>query len=136
MATLPRDVPVLIVDDSPAILALMRDLLKAKGYTEIRVAASAEEASARIAEQTPLLVFLDLMMPDDSGLEIMKRIQEANPRAHIVVTTALPPGHDAVVMAVSQGAEEYLPKPLRPQALTTVLDHLASNIAHEHQGYG
>ena len=134
--TLRRDVPVLVVDDSPAILALMRDLLKAKGYTNVRVAASPEEAIARLAEEPPQLVFLDLMMPNESGLETMKRIQEASPRAHIVVTTALPPGHEAVVMAVSQGAEEYLPKPLRPQALTTVLDHVESNIGYDQLGYG
>jgi len=77
-----------------------------------------------MGETRPEVVFLDLMMPDTSGVELTRATLAINPHAHVIVTTALPPQHEAVLLAVSQGAEDYLGKPLKPDALGTVLDHL------------
>lgn len=127
---------ILVVDDSPAILALMRDLLKARGYINVMTAATSEEATKLAGEHRPEVVFLDLMMPDVSGIELTRQIMEMNPHTHIVLTTALPASHESVVMAVSQGAEDYLPKPLRPEALATVLSHVTKDSVADDVGYG
>lgn len=134
---MPKDTPILVVDDSPAILALLRDLLKAKGYSNVSTAGSVEEGLQVVKERHPQVVFLDLMMPDTSGLEFTKTALAEDPHLRIVVTTALPPTHESVMMAISQGASEYLPKPLRKDTLSTVLDHLEHNgNATENVGYG
>jgi two-component system chemotaxis response regulator CheY len=118
-----KNAPILLVDDSPAILALLRDLLKGHGFKDIRTATSAEEGLKLVAERHPDLIFLDLMMPDSSGIEFTRAVLETSPASRVVLTTALPPTHEAVMMAVSQGAADYLPKPLRDETLSLVLDH-------------
>lgn len=117
--------PILIVDDSPAILALLKDMLRAHGYKDIRTAESVEEGMKAVEERHPAVIFLDLLMPESSGIEFAKSAAAVSPESRVVVTTALPIGHEAVTMAISQGASEYLPKPLRDDALTVVLNHLA-----------
>lgn len=135
MPNSPKDQPVLIVDDSPAILALLRDMLRLRGYRDVSTAETSAEAERLMKERKPALVFLDIMLPDTSGVQLTRDALAANPHAHVVVTTALPPGHEAVVMAISQGAEDYLPKPLRPDALSAVLGHLDRAPSHD-VGYG
>lgn len=127
---------VLVVDDSPAILALMRDLLRARGYGNVRTAQTAAEGLEIVERDHPALIFLDLMMPDTSGIEFTRAALEKSPDSRIVLTTALPPTHEAVTMAVSQGASEYLGKPLRGETLSHVLEHLAHPGNGEDVGYG
>lgn len=115
---------ILLVDDSPAILALLRDLLKGHGYSDIRTAESVEEGIKAVEERLPDVIFLDLLMPDASGIEFARRAAVLSPGSRVVVTTALPPNHESVTHAIAQGASEYLPKPLRDDALSVVLDHL------------
>jgi DNA-binding response OmpR family regulator len=131
------DTRILVVDDSPAIIALMRDMLRAKGYSNVETALTSEDAVKIAQASKPDIVFLDLMMPDTSGIELTKSLLEADPGAHIVLTTALPPSHEAVVMAVSQGAEEYLSKPLRPAAVASVLNQISREGSARHDmSYG
>lgn len=120
-----QDASVLLVDDSPAILALLRDLLKTHGFNDIRTADSVKTALEAVDERAPDVIFLDLLMPDSSGIEFAREASLKSPESRIVVTTALPPTSEAVTLAISQGASEYLPKPLRDEALVAVLDHLA-----------
>ncbi len=121
---LNRESKILLVDDSPAILALLRDMLKARGFSRVRTATSVEEGLKMLEEEAPDVVFLDLMMPESSGLEFTKAALATHPTVRIVLTTALPPTSEPVMMAISQGAAEYLQKPLRPDSLATVIDHL------------
>jgi DNA-binding NtrC family response regulator len=122
--TLNKDSQILVVDDSPAILALMKDTLTAKGYKNVRTATSVDEALKAVDEASPDIVFLDLMMPDASGLDFTQKVFETDPNIRVVVTTALPPSHESVTMAISQGAVEYLQKPLHKESVSRVLDHL------------
>lgn len=134
--SMPKDTRILVVDDSPAILALLKDQLRARGFTNVLTAESVAEGLRIVDEEKPEVVFLDLMMPESSGLEFTRLALEKNPQMHIVVTTALPPNHESVVMAVSQGASEYLPKPVRKESLAQVLDHLGRDFAAHDQGWG
>ena len=69
---------ILVVDDTPANVKLLVDVLTAKGY-QLSAAANGEEALARIAEQAPDLVLLDIMMPGLSGYDVCRRIR-ADPK--------------------------------------------------------
>lgn len=134
--SMPKDTRILVVDDSPAILALLKDQLRAKGYTNVLTAESVEAGLRIVDEANPEVVFLDLMMPESSGLEFTRQALEKNPQMHIVVTTALPPTHESVVMAVSQGASEYLAKPVRKESLAQVLEHLSRDFAEHDPRWG
>jgi two-component system KDP operon response regulator KdpE len=77
---------ILVVDDEPAIVRLVRAKLRADGYAVI-TAASGEEALARLDEERPDLVILDLMMPGIDGFETLRRIR-AQSRAPGILLTA------------------------------------------------
>src|SRR5258706_9277801 len=64
---------ILVVDDTPANIKLLGDLLAAKGYA-VSTATNGEEGLAKIAAEKPDLVLLDVMMPGISGYDVCRRI--------------------------------------------------------------
>ncbi|MDJ0781422.1 MAG: response regulator transcription factor [Desulfosarcinaceae bacterium] len=99
---------VLVVDDDPDILTIIRDNLDLDGYT-VTTAATGREALARFAEVRPDLLVLDLMLPDLDGLQICRRIRRES-QVPIILLTA----KDAVsdkVLGLESGADDYLVKP-------------------------
>ena len=68
---------VLIVDDEPNIVLSLEFLMKKEGY-EVRSAGNGEEAMLAIAEKTPDLILLDVMMPRKDGYELCQELR-ANP---------------------------------------------------------
>ncbi len=66
---------ILVVDDTPQNVKLLRDLLEVKGYA-VATAANGEEALARLPVENPDLVLLDVMMPGLSGYDVCRRIRE------------------------------------------------------------
>lgn len=108
---------VLVVDDTPANVKLLVDLLTAKGYRAI-AAASGEEALARIAEQPPDLVLLDIMMPGLSGYDVCRRIRAdaATALLPVVLCTSLDPKQERV-NGIEAGADDFIAKPINRQEL-------------------
>ena len=66
---------VLVVDDEPQILRVMRASLPARGY-EVITATNGEDALTQIRKQVPDVVILDLVMPEVSGLEVCRSVRE------------------------------------------------------------
>ena len=108
---------ILVVDDTPANVKLLVDLLTAKGYQPV-AAASGEEALARIAEQAPDLVLLDIMMPGLSGYDVCRRIRatEATALLPVVLCTSLDPKQERI-HGIEAGADDFIPKPINQQEL-------------------
>ena len=81
---------ILVVDDTPANIKLLGDLLRVKGY-DVETAANGEEALAAIARQIPDLVLLDIMMPGLNGYEVCRKIREnpATALLPVVLCTSL-----------------------------------------------
>lgn len=108
---------VLVVDDIPSNIKLLEARLVAE-YFDVVSAANGQEALARIAEQEPDIVLLDVMMPGMDGFEVCRRIKR-NPRtAHIpvVMVTALDQTSDRVA-GLDAGADDFLTKPVDEAAL-------------------
>lgn len=111
---------VLIVDDEQHIRLLIEQTLEEllDEDVELFTAADGEEAVAAIAAQRPDLVFLDVMMPGRSGLDVC-RVARADPAAagaHIVLLTAKGQAVDREA-GLEAGADAYLTKPFDPDAL-------------------
>jgi len=101
---------VLIVDDDQLIRAMVRDALS-DVPCEIREASSGDAALAAIAERSPAVVLLDLVMPGKSGLEVLKTIKGGKSR--VLVLSAL--DTEALVQqALAGGAHGFLSKPIHP----------------------
>jgi adenylate cyclase len=114
MSNKPR---ILVVDDMPDNLRIVRIRLEASGYV-VHTAANGEEALVAIEAEPPDLVLLDVMMPKLDGIEVARRVKanRALPFIPIVLLTAKSDPKD-VVQGLDAGADEYLTKPVDHGAL-------------------
>jgi len=99
---------VLVVDDEPQILRVMRASLPIRGY-EVLTVSSGEEALNQLGKEVPDLVILDLAMPEMSGLEVCRRVREFS-SVPIIILSAKGSESDKVA-ALDLGADDYVTKP-------------------------
>jgi CheY-like chemotaxis protein len=118
---------ILVVDDSAVDRRLAAELLKKAGHDPVS-ASSAMEALEAIGERLPDVVLTDLIMPEISGLELVKRISESWPAVPVILMTAHG-SEELAVEALRSGAASYVPKRNLARDLgETVQDVLA--VAH------
>jgi len=106
---------ILIVDDDPEIRTLLARYLSGQGF-RISVAADRRECESRIADGNPDLIVLDVMLPDGSGLDICRDLQQRRPRVPVILLTALKEDVDRII-GLELGADDYLGKPFNPREL-------------------
>jgi adenylate cyclase len=108
---------ILVVDDTPANIKLLSDLLSVKGY-RVCTAVNGEEALVQVAKEKPDLVLLDVMMPGISGYEVCKRLRASPETAllPIVMCTSLDPNQERV-KGIEAGADDFLSKPVNQPEL-------------------
>jgi two-component system response regulator MprA len=100
---------VLVVDDDPKIVSMMRRGLIFAGY-EVATADSGEAALEQTLGELPDVVILDVMLPGLDGLEVCRRMRAAEPRLPILLLTARDRVPDRVA-GLDAGADDYLVKP-------------------------
>jgi adenylate cyclase len=108
---------ILVVDDTPANVKLLGDLLAARGYA-VSTAKNGEEALAKVAAEKPDLVLLDVMMPGLSGYDVCRRIRgdAATSLLPVVMCTSLDPQQERV-KGIEAGADDFLSKPVNQAEL-------------------
>jgi DNA-binding response OmpR family regulator len=108
---------ILVVDDTPANVKLLADLLEASDYN-VCVAYSGREALEQVAKNQPDLILLDIVMPDLDGYEVCRRIRENATTAlvPVVMVTALDPGEERI-RGIEAGADDFLTKPINRMEL-------------------
>jgi DNA-binding NtrC family response regulator len=102
---------ILVVDDEPDICSLIKDILDDEGFN-VTIAENAEEAQSAIQASQPILVLLDIWMPDTDGITLLKEWTSAEEFNTPVVIMS---GHGTVETAVEAtrlGAYDFLEKPL------------------------
>lgn len=109
---------ILVIDDEPDLLELVRVNLDQAGY-RVETAASGREALDRIRSSPPDLVVLDLMLPDVAGTDICRKIRADSELTGIpiIMLTAKADEVDRVV-GFELGADDYVTKPFSPRELT------------------
>ncbi len=107
--------PILVVDDDPKIVRLVRTYLERDGH-RVTEAADGRAALDSIAAELPALVVLDLMIPEVAGLEVLARTREGGSRIPILVLSARGLTSDRIA-GLEAGADDYLPKPFSPAEL-------------------
>jgi len=107
---------ILVVDDEPAIVTVVRDRLEREGFV-VRAVASGEEALARVDADPPDLIVLDVMLPGIDGFEVLRRLRGAGHKVPVVVLTARDEDVDKIV-GLELGADDYLVKPFNPRELS------------------
>jgi EAL domain-containing protein (putative c-di-GMP-specific phosphodiesterase class I)/ActR/RegA family two-component response regulator len=102
---------ILVVDDEEPVRRLLRDCLELDGY-EVREAADAMQAIARIGENIPDCVLLDVMMPGMSGLELLERLRQDPLTATLpIMMLTAATDDDTTWTGWANGASCYVPKP-------------------------
>ena len=100
---------VLIVDDEPSIVNLIRMNLKLEGYDTV-CAYSGREAVEAYASQKPDIVLLDIMLPDMDGYDVLRAIQELDRSAAVIFITAND-RRTSKILGLELGADDYITKP-------------------------
>jgi DNA-binding response OmpR family regulator len=105
---------LLLIDDDARLAAMVADYLRQSGYA-VSHAADGEAGMLALAQLSPDLVILDLMLPDADGLDLCRRIKAQSPAAVLMLTAKGDPMDRVVGLEI--GADDYLPKPFEPREL-------------------
>ena len=125
---------ILVVDDSPNTLEVLRRNLEGEGY-RVFTAASVAEAT-RVLEETKVdLVVTDLKMPKVSGLDLVRHVQENLKDTQVMMITGYP-SIEGAVEAVKTGAEEYLAKPFTDEELLSAASRALEKLRLRKAGRG
>ncbi|WP_425447257.1 response regulator [Dethiothermospora halolimnae] len=113
---------VLIVDDEKEIADILRDFIANEGI-EVMTAYDGEEAYNKFKSFSPSLVILDIMLPDDDGMEICRRIRNESD-IPIIMLSAKDADIDKI-LSLGLGADDYLTKPFSP---AVVVAHVKAHL--------
>lgn len=105
---------ILVVDDEPKIVEVIRSYLEKEGYT-VYIAFSGRQALDLFEKADPALIVLDLMLPDISGEEICKTLRKRS-RIPVIMLTAKVEEKD-ILEGLGLGADDYVTKPFSPRQL-------------------
>jgi len=110
-------VPILIVDDDPAVLLMLKALLNQAGHT-VYSAANGKEALGIFLKYQPRILITDWMMPEIDGLQLIKMLRETEPGHGIyaIVLTVLNET-EKLALAFDAGADDFIVKPIDPVVL-------------------
>ncbi|MEJ2183403.1 MAG: sigma 54-interacting transcriptional regulator [Nitrospirota bacterium] len=109
---------ILVVDDEEGIRLTFGDFLIEGGY-EVAAASSLTDALEHVREKSFDIFLVDIILPDGSGVELLKRIKGSEPKAPVIMITG-EPGIETASEAVRLGAYDYIAKPVRKDTLLRV----------------
>ena len=115
---------LLVIDDEPNILTTVRRSLELEGYA-VEVASGAAVGLAKLADNDIDLVLLDVMMPGESGLEVLPKIRAASPET-VVVMMSGNATIETAVQATKGGAHDFIEKPLSGDKLLLTVQNALS----------
>ena len=120
---------ILVVDDDPTAVTLMRHLIEREGFRRIATASNGREALDLIREQPPDVVVLDVHLPELDGLEVLREIVRSDERTGRPTGVLGVSGDVAATTAQSMlwaGADDFIPRPFTSAEFTLRVRRLAS----------
>jgi CheY-like chemotaxis protein len=109
---------IMVVEDNPANLLLARSVLSRDGY-DVMTAPDAREARARLAEDLPDLILMDISLPDIDGLTLTRYLKTQRATAHIpIVALTAHAMDDDERKAMEAGCDGYITKPIDTRTLS------------------
>ena len=122
---------ILVIDDEPNILTTVRRNLELEGY-HVEVAGNGQLGLAKVAEADIDLVLLDVMMPGESGLEVLPKLRIASPET-VVVMMSGNATIETAVQATKGGAHDFIEKPLSGDKLLLTVQNALSFAKLQHE---
>jgi twitching motility two-component system response regulator PilH len=116
---------VLVVDDVPCELMLVKSILEGAGHS-VATASSGAEALRLVSKNPPNIIILDVVMPEMSGFDVCRTIKKDPKTSSIPIILLTSKAQDSdKFWGKRQGASEYLTKPFEPKQLLAALEKLA-----------
>lgn len=116
---------ILVIDDSYYMRTILKNILEDAGYNVVNEAASGQEA-LQFVDQSHAdldLITLDLILPDNSGLDVLRTIKERYPDQDIVVVSAV--GQNSIIdQAMEIGANAYIIKPFEEKKVVEIVRNI------------
>jgi two-component system chemotaxis response regulator CheY len=101
---------IMIVDDAAFMRAMLKQIVVRMGHEVAAEAASGEEAVRLYPAVSPDLVTMDITMPDMDGIQALKRIRMLDPKATVIMCSAMAQ-QKLVIEAITSGAKDFISKP-------------------------
>ncbi|MCK7468067.1 MAG: response regulator [Desulfosudis oleivorans] len=120
------ELTILVADDEGDIRDGAERILKRIGFRVLK-AARGDEAQKMAEAMRPDMVLLDLKMPGQDGLEVLKFIRQMDPRILVIIITGYATV-EAAIEAMKRGAYDFIPKPFEPDQLRIVVNRTAEKI--------
>ncbi|HAH31960.1 MAG TPA: hypothetical protein DCL44_06575 [Elusimicrobia bacterium] len=115
---------VLIVDDNELTRCTVKSLLEELGHEVVGEAGDSVEAARCFTELKPEVVFLDLLLPGKSGVEILKELREIDPKPKIIILTAVDQ-EEIDRMLADKGADAIMRKPFSFEELENLMTKIS-----------
>ena len=113
-------VKILIADDSAFMRLYLKRILAEAGYKNTIEVADGREMLIRYEQERPDLVILDIIMPDMDGLEALHELMRTDPKANVVMVTAV--GQEYMMEEASKtGVKGYITKPFKEEEIAETL---------------
>jgi two-component system, chemotaxis family, chemotaxis protein CheY len=112
---------ILIADDLSFMRMIQKEILTERGYTIVGEAADGREAVEKFKSLHPDLVLLDITMPNMNGLEAMRKIFSLDPKARVIMCSALGQ-QNLIVEAIKAGVKDFIVKPFKPERILSAIE--------------
>ena len=111
---------ILIVDDSFYMRTMLKNMLTDAGYDVVGEAANGAQALEMATSTNPDLITLDVILPDNTGLDVLKSLRQIQPSAKVVMCSAV--GQEVIVTeAIENGALAYIVKPFSEEKVLEIV---------------
>jgi len=126
-----QDIKILLVDDEPDILEILKYNLSSQGY-QVLTAKNGIEGVEKARKKTPHLIILDVMMPEMDGIEACDVIRNTKGLENTLITFLTARGEDySQVAGFDAGADDYITKPIKPKLLVSKIKALLRRLNEE-----
>ena len=110
---------ILVVDDEEAVGKMLEKFLTKEGY-EVSIALNGKEAIKEVEKEQPQIVFLDIRLPGEDGISVLKTIKKIDKKICVIMITAIK-DDEIGKKCLDLGASDYITKPLSLEYLEDIL---------------
>ena len=112
-----KDIRILLVDDEPDVIEIIKYNLEQEGYN-VKTASNGKEALKKAKKNTPHLIIMDVMMPEMDGIEACEHLRSDTNFNDTIIMFLTARGEDySYVAAFDAGADDYVTKPIKPKII-------------------
>ena len=128
-----KDIKILLVDDEPDVIEIIRYNLDQEGY-KIYTASDGKEALKKAKKNIPHLIIMDVMMPNIDGIEACEQLRNDVSFNETIIMFLTARGEDySHVAAFEAGADDYVTKPIKPKIIVSKVKALLRRLKNEEQ---